>query len=235
MARIVSYQYDYNIQDDDAWIGTDALSLSTRQFTAAALAGYLNIRGKVSISGQMSYKYISSERNGTGTFSLPGGGVQNIPFSSITSLVISEIDAAEQNVAAFLSYLVGSDILISSQEAMGQFGHYKVVSYTPDAINASYYNLVLDYIGGNGSMQLDKTFNIIDFILASAADSDKHFSFTQNNPSLVWTINHNLNKYGSATVTNFNDIVIYGEIDYTSVNQIVITFTTPLAGRAFIN
>ena len=48
MARISSYPFDTNITGDDAWIGTDAANGSTKQFTASAVATYLNINAKVS-------------------------------------------------------------------------------------------------------------------------------------------------------------------------------------------
>lgn len=233
MARIISYKYDLDITDGDAWIGSDATTLSTRQFTAAALAEYLNIKGKVHIAKQMLYKYVINELGGAGTFSLPGGGVQNIPFTSITSLTISESELGGQNVAAYIQYLVGTSILIASQDDIGNFGHYKVTSYSPNPGNASYYDLVLQYTGSNGSLLLDKLYTITDFNLPS--DNDKNFVFVQSSPELTWTISHPLNKYASVSVANFNGYVIHGVVDYTSVDEVVITFTSPVAGRAFLN
>ena len=57
MAIINSYPYDIIIHDKDAWIGTDSLNRQTKQYTAEAVANYLNTKGKVSIGGQMMYKY----------------------------------------------------------------------------------------------------------------------------------------------------------------------------------
>ena len=57
MARISSYPVDLTIQDTDAWIGTEASNRLTRQFTAAGLAKYLNIKGKISISAQMVFQF----------------------------------------------------------------------------------------------------------------------------------------------------------------------------------
>ena len=41
MAIINSYPKDINIQDKDAWIGTDSYNRQTRQYTAEAVAKYL--------------------------------------------------------------------------------------------------------------------------------------------------------------------------------------------------
>ena len=42
MARINSYPLDATIQDKDAWIGSDSVTRATKQYTAAAVAKYLN-------------------------------------------------------------------------------------------------------------------------------------------------------------------------------------------------
>ena len=34
MSRIISYQYDNDIQDGDAWIGSEASTGQTKQYTA---------------------------------------------------------------------------------------------------------------------------------------------------------------------------------------------------------
>ena len=43
MARISSYPRDLDVNDGDAWIGTESSNRLTRNFTAAAVAKYLNI------------------------------------------------------------------------------------------------------------------------------------------------------------------------------------------------
>ena len=58
MARIGSFPIDKNIQDQDAWIGTEATNRVTRQFTAQGVADYLNINSKISISAQMVFKFV---------------------------------------------------------------------------------------------------------------------------------------------------------------------------------
>ena len=61
MARISSYPFDTNITDNDAWIGTNAANRSTKQFTASAVANYLNLSGKVSVGGQMMFSLHSND------------------------------------------------------------------------------------------------------------------------------------------------------------------------------
>ena len=44
MARIGSYPIDANIQDKDAWIGTQNANRVTRQFTALGVAEYIDTK-----------------------------------------------------------------------------------------------------------------------------------------------------------------------------------------------
>ena len=169
MAQISSYPYDVVVQDNDAWIGTDSVNRKTKQYTAEALANYLNVNGKISVGGQMVYSFSSAPLSGDGTFSLPNGGGSSA-YSSVTSIKISILEKSGQNVVAFVSYLVGSEILISAQDEVSSFGHYGVTSYTVDPSDNGYYVLNLSYIGGNGSLAAGKLYDIIDFLKPSSAE-----------------------------------------------------------------
>ena len=149
MSRIISYPYDSNVVDADAWIGTEASTTRTKQYTASAVADYLNINGKISIGGQMVYQYVANPLQAVGTFSITSGGLDNVPFANITTLTLSSVDKGGQNVVAFLNYLIGSDILISKQNEISTFGHYEVVSYNVSGGNAAFYDLVVVFKGGN--------------------------------------------------------------------------------------
>ena len=107
MARISSYPRDREVQDDDSWIGTESSNRITRNFSAKAIAEYLNINGKVSISAQMVFQFNTAGVY-DGQFTGIAGGTN---FSAISSIVISYKDMSTQEVAAFLNYLVDSDLL----------------------------------------------------------------------------------------------------------------------------
>lgn len=64
---------------------------------------------------------------------------------------------------------------------------------------------------------------------------DKNYVHDQIASSKIWTINHNLNKYPSVMVVNSAGTVALGEITYTSLNQVVITFSAQFSGKAFLN
>lgn len=233
MAQISSYPYDAVVQDQDAWIGTDSNSRQTMQFTASAVATYLNIKGKISIGAQMPYQFKSTVRQGGGTFSLPsGGGSQN--FSNVTSLVVSTKDLSGEETVKFFEYLVNSDIMIGQMGAISIFGHYKIATYAVDPVDNQYYILTLNYIGGNGALVEDYYYDIFNFTLASASDKTQVFDITV--PATVWDLNHTLSKYPSVTtVTGVNDNQVYGVTEYVSTSRVKITFSSAITGKAFLN
>tara|TARA_B110000259_G_scaffold51888_1_gene61069 strand:- start:128 stop:823 length:696 start_codon:yes stop_codon:yes gene_type:complete len=231
MSRIISYQYDNDIQDGDAWIGSEASTRQTKQYTAQAVANYLNINGKVSIGAQMVYKFLAVPYSGVGNFALTAGG-SPVAYNAVTELAFSSNDRSGQETTAFLNYLVGSDILISQQKNISSFGHYTVGSYAQ--ASAGYYNMQVTYNGGQGQMTSDLFYDVSNFILASGA-GDKTFTFTQPTPSVQWTIQHNLNKFPSVSVVNNNNILMYGNTTYVDTNNLIITFTAGFSGKAYLN
>jgi len=90
MARISSYPFDTTVTDNDAWIGTEASNRQTKQFTASAVANYLNLNAKVNIGGQMSFTWSDTQNGGSGTISKTGGGGSTAAFNSITELRFSK-------------------------------------------------------------------------------------------------------------------------------------------------
>lgn len=50
-----------------------------------------------------------------------------------------------------------------------------------------------------------------------------------------WTVNHGLDKYPSITVVDSSGSVVIGEIIYTSLNEVTITFMSEFSGKAYFN
>ena len=227
MARISSYPRDLDIVDDDAWIGTESSNRLTRNFTAAAVAKYLNIKGKISISAQMVFKYVAVNPK-AGDFSGPADGSA---MTGITTMQLSTADVSGQDVIAFMTYLVGSNILISEQNNISTFGHFLIDSYTIST--AGFYTLNLANIGGNGNLTDLLYYDFAVFQLSS--QQAPTFVFTQGVPATVWNISHNLGKFPSVSVTNNNNIVTNGEITYIDNNNLTCTFSAGFAGTAYLN
>ena len=230
MARISSYPRDLDINDGDAWIGTESSNRLTRNFTAAAVAKYLNIKGKISISAQMVFKFVLTAIPANGEFSGPADGSN---MGDITTLEVSGLDASGQNTVQFMDYLVNNDILISKQNDISTFGHFTIDSYTS---NGGVYTLALTLVGSgsNGVISENAFYDFAVFTLSSGL-ADKTFEFTQGVPATTWNIQHDLGKFPSITVIDTADTVVTGQYEYIDNNNVTLTFSAGFAGKAYLN
>ena len=164
MAIIYSYPYDQIVTDTDAWVGTDSINRQTKQYTAKAVADYLNINGRIAIAGQMNYQFVEDPSFKAGTFAFPAGQGDNTPWSSITSVVISNMDLSGQIVSPFLAYLIDEQVMFQDVAGKGSFGHYIMRGYAQIGVT-NFYTLTLEYIGGNGSIDMDHYYTLVNFYL----------------------------------------------------------------------
>jgi hypothetical protein len=285
MAIIYSYPYDQIITDTDAWVGTDSVNRQTKQYTAKAVADYLNINGKVAIAGQMNYQFVQDPSYKAGTFAFAAGSGGGTPWSSITSVVISNMDLSGQIVSPFLEYLVDEQVMFQDVAGKGSFGHYIMRGYTQIG-TTNFYTLTLEYLGGNGSITMDHYYTLVNFYLelgATGVDSvdtsdttfidmtpttpttgnveitaslsatgtpdntkflrgdnvwaraNETYTFAQASASVVWTVQHNLDKFPSVTMVLSTGQKGYGDIVYIDENNLTITFASAESGKAYMN
>ena len=227
MARISSYPRDLDVVDNDSWIGTSVPGLQTRNFTAAAVAKYLNIKGKISISAQMVFKFTEIVPPANGQFS---GPVDGSNIADVATVQISGVDVSNQNTVPFMDYLVGNNILISEQNAISNFGHYTIDSYT---LNGAVYTLNLTNLFGNGDLDINKFYDFAVFTLSSQGVPT--FVFDQVAASTTWNIQHNLGKFPSITVIDTANTVVTGEYTYIDNNNVQLNFSAAFAGKAYLN
>jgi len=285
MAIIYSYPYDQIITDTDAWVGTDSVNRQTKQYTAKAVADYLNINGKVAIAGQMNYQFVQDPSYKAGTFAFAAGSGGGTPWSSITSIVISNMDLSGQIVSPFLEYLVDEQVMFQDVAGKGSFGHYIMRGYTQIG-TTNFYTLTLEYIGGNGSIDMDHYYTLVNFYLELGATevnsvdtsdttfidmtpttptsgnveitaslsatgtpdntkflrgdnvwarANETYTFTQASASVVWTVQHDLDKFPSVTMVLSTGQKGYGDIVYIDENNLTITFASAESGKAYMN
>ena len=241
MARISTYPFDTNITGDDAWIGTDSSNRTTKQFTASAVARFINLTGKIAIGGQMNFKWSNVQNGGAGTISRTGGGGTGLAFNTITQMRISITETSGENVVAFLTYIIGKPILLGQGDQISQFGHYTIASYAVDPADANFYIANLTYIGGNGTIAAaDTIYTMVHFNITSGG-TDVSQTQVFNPASTQWVINNTTGK-PDCSVTLVNDQgagatneIIYGCVEYTNATTITVDFDIPVAGSSFIN
>ena len=228
MARISSYPRDLDVVDNDSWIGTESSNRQTKNYTAAAVAKYLNIKGKISISAQMIFKLVGVAVPTAGEFV---GPVDGSAISSATTMDLSITDVSGANTVAFLTYLVGNNILISEQNDIDKFGHFTIDSYVQKT--PSVYTLTLTSLTGNGNFDVNKFYDFAVFTLSSQGAPT--FVFTQGVPATTWNIQHDLGKFPSVSVINNNNVVINGEVIYIDNNNVQLNFSAGFTGKAYLN
>ena len=235
MARISTYGKDLKVSDYDAWIGTDSPTRATKQFTAKAVAEYLNIKGKISISAQMVFYYWTANSAntltpGAGDFYGPSIGT---PIASITTMQLYKSDKSGQDVVAFMEYIVGNNILISKQNDISVFGHFKIDSYTINNPDDDFYTLNLTNLAGNGNLTELLYYDFALFTLPTQGTPT--FIFNQGVAATTWNVNHNLGKFPSVTVIDTANTVVNGEYEYIDNNNITLKFSAAFAGKAYLN
>lgn len=66
-------------------------------------------------------------------------------------------------------------------------------------------------------------------------DGDKTFVHTEVTAKLVWTINHNMNKYPTVRCKDSAGTHIEGEVEDIDLNNLTITYYYPTDGVATLN
>lgn len=64
---------------------------------------------------------------------------------------------------------------------------------------------------------------------------DANHVHVQASASDSWVINHGLGKYPSVTIVDSANDEVEGSINYISVNQLIVSFSAPFSGRAYLN
>jgi hypothetical protein len=130
----------------------------------------------------------------------------------------------------YLQRLVGYDIVIQDVRSLGRYGVYTLNSLT--LIGSSVYEMNITYVTGSSTIQALQYYSIqIDEI----EGFDSHFEFTQGVPATTWDITHNLNKFPSITVVDTANTTVIGSYEYINKNRVILSFSDPFAGKAFLN
>lgn len=227
-----SYPIDSDVEDKDLVLGTDYGSNRTVNFPMEDIANYLNRKGKISVGGQTTWKFVTSNPIG-GTISMVNGAGNGMPFSNITYLIMSIQDMSTQRVVEFINYLVDGEVLLAEQKKTTQFGHYRVDSYEVSD-DPLFYIITLVYIGGNGNIKENGYYDLISFT-PKGGDGDKTFVFTQAQAENPWYINHNLNKFPSVSMVLSTGQVGIADVTYIDEDNLTITFSGDESGKAYLN
>ena len=169
MTKISLYNIDDNITANDKWIGSDVDTQNrTKNFTPKKLANYFNENQVINIGTSIQYKYytldpLESRPVGTLTFETEIGAT--VPFSTVTTFLLSKYTTKQNDVSQFLPLLVGTRSLLYKSSDINSFGLYTIDSIEPYITDPNFWVVTLTYMTGNGSLEEDKDYmiSLVDF------------------------------------------------------------------------
>jgi len=239
MARISTYDTDQLVTGGDIWIGSDESNYNaTKNFTPNKLSDYFNssesIRSANSLMFTYQTPYGSEVREiGTISFKSPAGAVVN--FSSISNILISKTSKSYKYIADFLLGTDNSIVIFHKYDNINKYGLYKILSIAEDLDEPDFLYVQMQFIQGNSSIEEDKDylFSVLEF--NNSDNSDKTYTHVQNIASATWNVEHNLNKFPSATVVLPSGQVGLADVTYIDSNNLTINFAGDETGKAHIN
>jgi hypothetical protein len=242
MARISTYANDVTLSKTDKVIGTDSSGNTTRNFTLNSIAEIFSQLGLVAIAGQSSFKFQSNINDGrlAGTISLDAGGGNNTALSGISSFKISKYNASSNIIINYLETLVGQFVFVGQVDDINNFGIYKLSALTQDDTETDFYNATLSHIESNGNILEDEfyAFAVYPGFVNREIETDltdNHYVHNQNNAATTWTVNHNLGKYPSVSITLSTGAQGIGAVQYNNINSLTITLAAAESGYAYLN
>jgi hypothetical protein len=63
----------------------------------------------------------------------------------------------------------------------------------------------------------------------------ENYVHDQQVSSVTWVVTHNMNKYPAINIVDTSNDIIMGEVRYNTLNQLTITFTAAISGKAYLN
>ena len=236
MARISTYNVDATPELGDIVIGTDTApgnNLRTKNYSWGQIANMLAATNSSGVADQVTYTFQADISNGRniGSLSLPAGG--ETPFSRLTTCTISKTLNGAKSVSEYIPLFLNKEIILARLGDLNNYGVYKVTSIQDNPLDATFWDITLEVKSSNGQL-----FDLGVYIFSEfqyTTSSDKTYVHRQDTPSSVWTVNHNLNKFPSATLTLSTNQTGYGDVQYINQNTLTITLANPESGKAYIN
>lgn len=128
-----------------------------------------------------------------------------------------------------------SDIYTDLKDLIRVLTNYQLPAYTPCNCQifpydlSSYFGITWGNITGNITNQTDL------WSYLSSLITQNNFVFDQQTASATWVVAHNMGKFPSVSIVDTANDQVEGEVRYNSNNQLTITFTAAVAGKAYLN
>jgi hypothetical protein len=248
MAIIYSYQRNTDILATDLVIGSSTKVVNgkkknvTKNFEIGTIAEFYNEISAIAIAGQNNFFFQNQIAPGRkqGSISFINGSGTGTLFNNITVLRISKFATSGNVIIDYINTLVGEAIMIAQCDDLNNFGIYKFISITPVVGNPNFFDIVIEAVNAHGSILQDKFYAIAVYPGFVNPDidpgaGDKNFVYTQAVAASIWNVQHDLDKFPSVSIVNDDNTQVFGSVEYVDNNNLIITFTAPFSGKAYMN
>lgn len=174
MARISTYSLDEEVSGGDKWIGSDSgFYNKTKNFTPLKLADYFNSSEKIDLSNSLRFWYQTLdplEERSIGTISFEEEVGASVPFSSVSSFLLSKKTEGTIYIYDFFNSLIESKILLHKADTINTYAIYEVVGIEEYDENSEFIKVDVLFIRGNGGLLEDKSYliSVVDFALEAS-------------------------------------------------------------------
>jgi len=242
MARVSAYKPDTDVTKNDKILGTDVSGV-TKNYRLEDIGSFFKETNQAGIAAQLTYQYKASSSDlASGTMGITFSTGDT--FEKITSIKMNKFAYAEtvNSSENMMNIYTSSSILIVDIADQDNYGVYDTSALSQDSNNTDFYDLPLTVKPGkfNGSLTNDKIYGIIS--IGTGADKN-YASGTINTNDSRWSgsgpyalaITHNLGKYGSPTIKDSANTIVYGKMSYSGLNTLQLTFNAKFACEVFVN
>jgi len=132
-----------------------------------------------------------------------------------------------------MATLVGKNVILAQTDNLNNFGVYQFSTITQNVAEPLFWDITFTPIEGNGALLADAIYALAAY--PGGGTGDANYVFNQLSPAEIWTVAHNLGKWPAVTIVDDNDELIYADVEFVDNDSLTITFSTAVAGRAFIN
>ena len=199
----------YDLSSNRSWSVGTVTSVNLIAGTGVSVSG-----GPITNSGSINIVNTAPDQ----IVALTGAGTAVITgtYPNFTITTNDEFDGTVTSV----NLTAGTGISVSGGPITGS-GSISVTNTAPDQVVS---------LTGAGTTTISGTYP--NFTITSI---DKNYVHDQQNASSSWVVVHNLNKFASVSIVDTANDEIIGDVEYNSLNQVTINFSSQVSGKAYIN
>ena len=232
MARVSTYNTDADVSGNDKVLGSD-ISGATKNYPLKKIGEYFANKSVITAEGQLSFRHIIGLADRVKGDFWVGDSNSVVQLADISRFTISKHMLEDSlDVSHMLSTIVATKFVIVEVGNPNVRGEYSVTSSYNYEDDNNFIVVDVTAVNTNGSLT-DEAYYV--FSNTTTGVADKKFTHEQSSAAATWAITHNLDKQPAVSVVDSTDNVIICEVEYTSLNQVELRFSTPYSGKAYFN